>query len=159
METIFSNLNKLQIVGLILMVIMLPLFIYAAHIWNLAHQSKFWPKANGVIEIVHGFIGSKRVLLEYRYEVNGIAYDHHRIFFTTSNDYPLKRAIQFKKEYHQGQEVIVFYHPKKPKMAVLQPGRKDGVLVSLFIGIVFFIFGYIAFFDQYLFIEIIQLFN
>nr|WP_247653719.1 DUF3592 domain-containing protein [Flavobacterium sp. CS20] len=70
---------------------------------------------------------------------------------------------EFRSKYSPGQQVEVFYNPNKPKMAVLEPGRKDGIVLAVVITSVSFIYGYIAFFNQDLYTEIteklFQLFN
>lgn len=163
MTTYISELDQRQILGLILLVAMLLVLINSIYIWHLANQSKLWPKVRGTMESIKSYNNAKKMIFEYGYQVQGTVYKNQRIFFSNSKQYKLKHIREFRRKYSQGQQVEVFYNPNKPKMAVLEPGRKDGVALAVAITSVSFIYGYIAFFNQDLYTEIteklFQLFN
>ena len=148
METVFQNLTQYQITGLILMVVILPLLLNTMYIWYLANQSKQWPKVQGTIQTVNIHGSEIQMDLEYSYQVQGETHKNKRIFFTNSKYYKKSRAIEFEKKYKEGQQVSVFYNPNKHRMAVLEPGRKDGVISGVIFLALFFALGYIAFFNE-----------
>lgn len=163
MTTFISELDQRQILGLILWVAMLLVLINSLYAWYLANQSKLWPKAKGTIESIKSYNNAKKMIFEYGYQVQGTVYKNQRIFFSNSKQYRLKHIREFRSKYSPGQQVEVFYNPNKPKMAVLEPGRKDGIVLAVVITSVSFVYGYIAFFNQDLYTEIteklFQLFN
>ncbi|WP_111309962.1 DUF3592 domain-containing protein [Confluentibacter sediminis] len=156
MELLIFGFTHMQIAGLILMVVMLPLLFNTLYILSLANKSKLWPKVKGNIVTVYNYVSSREMFLEYCYQIQGKEYKNKRIFFTNSNHYERKSAREFEKKYSEGQEVEVYYNPNKHSTSVIEPGRKDGVLVSILLTVIFFLFGYIAFFDQELFTEITE---
>jgi hypothetical protein len=159
----FQELTQYQTAGLILMLVISPLLINTLYIWYLANQSKLWSKVQGTIQTIDIAASEIKMSLEYSYQVQGEAYKNKRIFFTNSKYYKKSRTIEFEKKYQEGQQVSVFYNPNKHRMAVLEPGRKDGVISGIIFLALFFALGYIAFFNEALFTIIInqlfQLFN
>lgn len=148
METVFQNLTQYQKAGLILMVVILPLLIHTMYLWYLANQSKLWPKVQGTIQTVNISASEIKMSLEYSYQVQGETYKNQRIFFTNSKYYKKNHAKEFEKKYQEGQQVSVFYNPIKHSMAVLEPGRKGGLISGMFLLALFFFLGYIAFFNE-----------
>ncbi|GAA4804954.1 DUF3592 domain-containing protein [Litoribaculum gwangyangense] len=143
----FQELTDYQTTGLIIMLIISPLLINTLYIWYLANQSKRWPKVEGTIQTVNIHGSEIQMDLEYSYQVQGETHKNKRIFFTNSKYYKKNRAIEFEKKYREGQQVNVFYNPNKHRMAVLEPGRKDGVISAIILLTLFFTLGYVAFFN------------
>ncbi|WP_339918250.1 DUF3592 domain-containing protein [Yeosuana marina] len=163
MTTFISELDQREILGLILLVVIISILINSIYMWHLANQSKLWPKVKGTVESIKSYNNAKRMIFEYGYQVQDIVYKNQRIFFSNSKQYRLKHIREFRRKYSQGQQVEVFYNPNNPKIAVLEPGRKDGVVLAVVISALSFMYGYIAFFNQELHTEIteklFQLFN
>lgn len=163
METFLSELTQYQTAGLIVMAVTLPLLLNALYIWYLANKSKQWPKVSGTIQTINIAASELKMHLEYSYQVKGETYKNKRIFFTNSKYYKKERAKEFEEKYKEGQQVSVFYNPNKHSMAVLEPGRSHGVISAIVLLVLLFSLGYIAFFNEALFITIInqlfQMFN
>jgi len=151
METFLSELTQYQTADLIVMVVILPLLLNTLFIWYLANKSKQWPKVQGTIQIVNIHGSEIQMDLEYNYQVQGETHKNKLIFFTNSKYYKKSRAVEFEKKYQEGQQVNVFYNPNKHRMAVLEPGRKDGVISAIILLALVFSLGYIAFFNEALF--------
>ncbi|MEZ4855002.1 MAG: DUF3592 domain-containing protein [Gelidibacter sp.] len=144
----FHGLTQYQITGLILMMVILPLLLNTMYIWYLANKSKLWPKVQGTIQTINISASEIKMNLEYSYQVQGEAFKNQRVFFANTKYYKKNRAIEFEKKYQEGQQVNVFYNPNKPSMAVLEPGRKDGVILAIILTVLIFSLGYIAFFNE-----------
>jgi hypothetical protein len=94
-------------------------------------RSKRWPAIEGTIvksrlvgTAVRGWDGDyfveTNVNINYRYSVNGSVYFSSRVNSIKSpfNEYPRNYADR----YPLGKDVIVYYNPKNPSDAVLEPG-------------------------------------
>ncbi len=147
MDSLFSNLSQMQINGLILLVVSLPLLAWS--LWNLhlSVRSKTWPKVKG--KILEVPITKRPYILKYQYMVGGKTYEHTRIFFTNSIEWE-RRAKSMRKIYKEGQAVEVFYDFNNYKRAVLQPGRKDGLITSILFLTVFILIGGTAYYNPYI---------
>lgn len=142
----FSSLNQIQISGLIALLVATPFLIKSVRNLYLTNASKHWPKVSGtIIEI--SIFGRKYSLL-YEYTINKETYKSHKICFTNTNAPTKERASVFEKKYALHQIVNVFYNPIHPEQAVLEPGRKDGLVLAIVILSILFAFGCLALFDQ-----------
>lgn len=141
----FASLTQIQISGLVALVVSTPFLIKSVRNLYLSSASKHWTKVSGTIKATAGF-GLKNRLL-YEYTVNRNTYKSHKICFTNSNSAKNQSARVFEKKYAQNQIVDVYYKPQNPKIAVLEPGRKDGLLLAIIILSILFVFGCLAVFD------------
>jgi hypothetical protein len=94
-----------------------------------ACQSEIWPKVEGVVlETAVAAIRQSgqqmyRPVLRYRYEVGGARYEGGRIKWSATVEFrKFSRARAMLDKYRAGQKVLVHYDPKRPSVAVLQPG-------------------------------------
>jgi hypothetical protein len=151
----FSSLNQIQISGLIALLVATPFLIKSVRNLYLANASKKWPKVSGAIHKISDFGSTKKFRLQYVYTLSKTAYKSNRIFFTNSNSAIKQRATEFEKKYTLHQIIDVFYNPKNPKQAVLEPGRKDGLLLAIIILSILFVFGCLAVFNPALLMQLI----
>jgi hypothetical protein len=102
-------------------------------IWR-PSESEAWPKAEGLVleSAVSATRDSGRQLyrpmIRYRYEVGGQRYEASRIRWHAVVEFrKFSRARAMLDKYRSGSRVTVHYDPKRPGIAVLQPGPIDGV--------------------------------
>ncbi len=77
--------------------------------------------------------------VEYAYSVGGQRYSSHQIGFGGSSARPSpQEADAVIHKYPTGGRVQVYYDPKHPATAVLEPAQVGNVLVMLFAGVIFF---------------------
>ena len=146
METFFSNFGAMERNGMILLTISLPLLVWTLWNWHLSIRSRTWPKVKG--EILDVAITRRPYLIKYQYHIAGKLYENDRIFFTNSREWE-RRAKTFRNMYQKEQIVDIFYNPNNVKMAVLQPGRRDGLLTSILFLTAFIMVGGMALYDPY----------
>lgn len=146
METFFSNFSVMERNGIILLAVSTPLMIWTLWNWHLSVRSKTWPKVKG--EILDVAITRRPYLIKYQYRIAGKLYENDRIFFTNSREWE-RRAKTFRNMYQKEQIVDIFYNPNNVKMAVLQPGRRDGLLTSILFLTAFITVGGMALYDPY----------
>ncbi len=115
--------------------------------------SQGWPTTSGTV-LYHKFVGVKfreydggfytniNVYIRYEYSVDGTTYTSLSINAIDTPFHPSSFASRFPV----GEDVIVYYNPKNPSDALLEPGfvnifKAFGGFSSLFLGVgVFFIF-------------------
>jgi hypothetical protein len=139
-----TSLTQIQISGLVALSVSTPFLIKSVRNLYLTNASKQWPKVSGTIKEISG-LGIKYSVL-YEYTVNRATYNSHKISFTTSNTVKNQSVKEFEKRYVLNQIVDVFYNQNNPKTAVLEPGRKEGLLLAIIILSVLFAGGCMAFF-------------
>jgi hypothetical protein len=110
------------------------LILVARHSIRRASESEAWPKVEGVVldsavvAIRDGGRQLYRPVLRYRYEVGGERYEGSRIKWSAILEFrKFSRARAMLDAYRSGQKVAVHYNPKRPGIAVLQPGPVGGV--------------------------------
>jgi hypothetical protein len=103
-------------------------------------ESKSWPKTVGIIvksSIEPGFaqagrgnyIFVVRPEVTYKYEVNGEKYTSSQLALIEYNSANQKLARGKAERYSRGQQIEVYYNPRKPGFAVLEVGDPtDGKL-------------------------------
>ncbi len=149
----FSSLTQIQISGLIALVVATPFLIKSVLNLYLTITSKQWPKVSGIINEFSSITG--RFSMRYEYTVNRACYKSSKICFTNSYVPMNNRSGEFEKKYALNRIVDVFYNPLNPKQAVLEPGRKDGLLPAIIILSILFVFSCLAVFDQTLLMQLI----
>jgi hypothetical protein len=103
-----------------------------------ALKSEQWPTTSGrviEVDIAHGSAlrGSyNSALVGYEYEVRGVRYTSRRIDYA-GRGAGATSALDYFRQYHEGQDVTVRYDPGKPQRAVLETGIRPGnILRPLF---------------------------
>lgn len=144
--SIFFNL-RINMPALILLVAIAPFLLYTIRNVMLSKASKKWPKVTGMItHTQESQLGSK-FKLGYEYTLRDHTFTNRRVFYSNTTTYNKKLAIEFDQKYSKYQIVNVFYNPKNPRQAVLEPGRTDGafwiigVLSTLFLICAFAVFA------------------
>ena len=78
--------------------------------------------------------GAKSIMysadIEYVYEVNSNEYLSKKIKLTDHRSNNKNYHQKLLEKYELGKEVMVFYNPKKPSIAVLEPGLGTGSFVA-----------------------------
>ena len=163
MEHFISIEQKIDIPGLIALVVATPFFIFFVRNVMLSKASRNWPKVNGTIINIPNMISDGKFRLEYEYEVRSDTYRNQRVFYSITDIYSDRLALEFDGKYAKHQIVDVFYNPKKPKQAVLEPGRIDGAFLGIAILGMIVIYCVFAVFAPNLYAQFIdilfQMFN
>ena len=131
MEKFTFIAQKIDMLGLIALLVATPVFVYLLRNVMLSKVSRNWPKVNGTIINVPNMPSVRKNKMEYEYEVAGTTYRNGRVFFSNMDTNSISLAIELDRKYNKHQIVDVFYNPKKPKQAVLEPGRIDGALLGV----------------------------
>jgi hypothetical protein len=111
-------------------------------------QSRRWPATTGTVleswvcegEGSSGDTPSTlyEPVVRYSYEVNGEKRESRQIAFLAVRSTSEAAAQKVVAKYPKGAKVTVYYHPKLPYLAVLEPGRWLGAfLCSIVTGVVF----------------------
>lgn len=117
--------------------------------WQQGIASELWPQAEGQV-LTSSTTREFHVLwsgkphydyypkVRYWYVVNGTMYVSDQVSFgatisSASGRYSAERIL---KQYPQGRRVAVFYRPKKPELAVLEPGIDSGSYLMVALGVV-----------------------
>ena len=155
--------QKIDVVGLIALAVATPFLVFFVRNFLLAKASKNWLKVIGTITTIHKRQSGQKFRLEYEYVVCNHNYKNRCIFYSNSILNSNRIAKEFDKKYVKHQIVDVFYNPKKPKQAVLEPGRIDGAFLGIGLLGIIMMYGVFAVFAPNLFAQFIdvlfQLFN
>lgn len=112
-------------------------FIYGRRSFKTARDSKKWPTVEGIVlesgtEVMSGFegraIGAK---VKYEYEAGGVKYTSDRISVGQYGTGGGGHAKAEAARYPAGKKVTVYYDPKNPGQALLEPG--GALLLSAFL--------------------------
>lgn len=110
-----------------LFVVGMVLLVFGAYRANHIINCAQWPTVTGEVvscELVRGLmregVAQANLAMTYAYQVDGIAYEGHRISYAGNKaDYEAIRVML--KRYRPGTPVTVFHHPGNPVHAVLDP--------------------------------------
>ena len=101
------------------------------------HRSANWPATPGV---VLRFVDVKSMparqawpddeIVEYRYIVNGQAYNGRRISFARRKQWVYEDVTTLVKPWLSRPETTVFFDPKDPKLSVLQRGGSNALNIG-----------------------------
>ena len=113
------------------------LVVFGVYLLKRLADSKSWPKTNGVI--LESTVQSKWVMagggsrifvvcpkVTYEYEVNGGKYTSSQLALIERDSADENLARRKAEKYSPGQQVEVFYNPRKPGFAVLAVGDPTG---------------------------------
>jgi len=111
-------------------------------------KTKFWPTTTG--KVISSKLNEKKKLtknaatitvysanIEYAYHVDGKEYSSKKIKWVDHNSNNAGYHQKIVAMYAKDREIPVFYNPKKPSVALLEPGFSAGN----FIGLIFFVIG------------------
>lgn len=104
-------------------------------------SSADWPDTEGVV--LHAETRKKHngsgfsANIRYRYEVRGEEFTSSREGMTGFSFRTYQEAKEWLGRHPVGSRVTVYYHPRKPSLALLQPGFQPGILLLIFIGLLF----------------------
>lgn len=149
----FTNLTDMQMAGLITILVTTPMLLIPLRNLYLAKASKLWNKVNGTIVKMPGI--SKGDGLIFEYTVNGVSYSSRTICFTNTKS-PMNEVIRkFEEKYSLNKIVDVYYNPEKHKQAVLEPGRRDGLLFAITFLSAILVVGIYGLFNQNILLQLI----
>lgn len=129
-------------------------FWFGKPILDNAKASQTWPKTAG--EITHSSVSTSRSRsngknktlysfdVTYNYQVKGEKFTSSNVFFggdASSSD--SSGAYQITRRYPTGAKVDVFYDPKNPGSAVLEPGAHWQSYLVYGIGLLFLLVGFL----------------
>ena len=112
--------------------------------YQVESPSETWPSAQGTVSVSEKIRTSngKNMRFEYRYSVNGSSYRSSRVNY--SQDLQVSFAFDpwaAVNRYPTGSTVAVYYDPRNPRDALLEPGVAPAIKWALAAGVVAVIFG------------------
>lgn len=130
--------------------ILIGLIFFITGIINIIRgfSSKNWPSVQG--KVVSSDIQIQRntsrgpnytPAILFEYFINGTRYFSNKISFGGTSS----RLISIQKtliKYPTGSNVLVYYNPQKPQIAVLEPGITFSTIIFLLVGIILTIVGF-----------------
>lgn len=138
--------HRINTIALLFLVITTPYLTYTIRNLILSKASKHWAKIIGMITKTEEFQLGEKFKLQYEYTLGEHTYTNSKIFYSNTSTYTKRLAAEFEKKYSKHQIINVFYNPKNPKQAVLEPGRTDGAIwVISILGILFLICAFAVF--------------
>lgn len=142
MQATLPTLFSLAFIG-----IGIALFSSAINMARKGRQSLSWPSTEG--EIAHSAVlfqtesspsqgrnSTFKADIAYRYKVNGRSYSSAKIAVLDLSS-TMRSAQSLVDRYPDKSKIDVFYNPRDPSDAVLEPGSSSGVTVLYLIGGVF----------------------
>lgn len=137
-------MTSTTLIGALFLVLGSALFVGTAWLFTLARRSRQWASTQGLIisskvDSTFDTTGSNRMshrlILTYRYTVDGRSLTGHRVQFgdsfwssTRSRDL----AERLGRKYPEGQEVAVYYDPARPERCTLTRNVEPKPYYSLF---------------------------
>lgn len=113
----------------------------------IAYQAESWPQTVGTVIAssvdYHRSRNSASYFprVRYRYTVDGVQYEGHRIWVEEQGRSSRGWAQEVVARYQPGTMVTVFYDPSNPAFAVLVPGLfEGGAIIWVLVGVVFILF-------------------
>ncbi len=113
-----------------------------------AWQARHWPIAPGtVLSASHDQLWDTiliRITISYEYEVRGAIHHGHRLRFGPNADayYRQRTVDKILARYHPGARVAVRYHPRNPRLCVLETTIDwPGLLFVLLLTLLVFVFA------------------
>jgi hypothetical protein len=135
-------------IGFALLAVAALLLWFFRHAVQRAADSTHWPIVEGSViaasmKVIAGSEQSRfRPLVQYAYRVGDRDYRGHRIQWGALTDLPSRSAAaKVVGHYRTGTPVKVYYDPRQPRVAVLQPGHAAKIGNSVMIAPVFALFG------------------
>ncbi|MBW1811543.1 MAG: DUF3592 domain-containing protein [Deltaproteobacteria bacterium] len=126
-------------------------------LWVNSRRQFAWPSVQGVIEksgLARSSTGEPgsaqawKAKLQYSYVVNKRTYRGSRIRLGIIKALHFKvTAAAIAARYPEGKKVRVYYHPEKPRTALLEPGQ--GGRISLMIAILCFVLFSVAIYARW----------
>ncbi len=120
------------IIGLLFLLgtVGLGVWLAGSNIWGVwvAIQSKSWPSTNGLItasnvcESYHKSGTEYYPCLQYQYTVNGSTLTGDQIYGVPRQSGDYYAALDLADTYSVGKQVLVYYDPRSPATACLEPG-------------------------------------
>jgi hypothetical protein len=130
----------------------LILLILGRFLW-LGYHSQNWPSTTGRIATCkidrhRGKRGEPAgtVRVSLAYEVAGKSYVGGRIGYHGAEGGTLAEAESLARLFAEGSEVTVYYDPKNPRRAILQPGTSPMLLTAMLIAAGMLALGIVMFF-------------
>jgi hypothetical protein len=141
-----------MIIGVVVLLAVIGMVVYFGYITVKSIQSYWWPHSIGRIDSndltgagrVHG-VTLYATSMRYTYIVNGETHRGKEMDFMSYDNAKIVK-IMTSGRYHAGQQVKVYYNPKKPSEAVIENGVKFKYLWPLFCSLLFLtvvVLGYI----------------
>lgn len=116
-----------------------------------ARASTGWPVTTGEITLneltettAMDGSGTFRLRVQFSYEVEGEPYEASTYTFGPQSTANGGRAKALQESYSRTPTVPVYYNPKRPSQAVLQPGEDDGIAPRGGAGVAFIVIGCFA---------------
>jgi hypothetical protein len=110
-------------------------------IWKARH-SRTWPQTVGLIHLSEVKIDNSgdgttyQARVRYSYTVDGTNYQAGRVYFGDALFSGLKaHSDRIVRPYQKGEPITVYYNPRRPREAVLEPGQHWQSLCGLPIGL------------------------
>ena len=113
------------VIGVLALIAGTVVGVAAVAMINVARASRRWPAVAG--RIVGSEIRDGRAVIRFVYTVEG---EEHEGFDVAAGDWPFqsaRSAARRVQRYPVGAQVNVYYNPRHPNIAVLEPGLAPGV--------------------------------